>query len=99
MAITAFNISPATNGGAPIQFSNTVLVAANEKLRVRFTDFNGAAVAALEIVANGVTSYICITSREAWVTVGVAVGDVCRLRVRLNTDARSLVAGIIETIT
>lgn len=99
MAFTAFAISQATGGGVNTQFSATVPVAASEKIRVRFTKFTGTADAYLEIVNNGVTTFVSITSKQAWVSPGVAVGDVCRLKVDLNSISLSAVEGVLETIT
>lgn len=97
MPSTSFNISQATGGGVEVQFSPTVTVGANEKIRARFSNLSGQAEVSLEIVANSVTSFAKISERDAWASAGVASGDVCRLRVDLRGDDRSVVQGVLET--
>ena len=98
MASAAINISEATGGGVNEQFSGAVTVGASEIVRVRFSKFEGASDAALEIVANSVTSFVKIDSTEAWATIAVAAGDVCRVRVNTKGDDRSNVVGVLETL-
>ena len=106
MAYVTFDFTPS---GGDTQTSAALTLSAGEAARVRFTSFDGAAEAWVQITRNGVTSKAPIyragqpndtlEQDDAAVFVAPATnGDTVALVARMNGSSASRVAGILETI-
>ena len=101
MASETIDISAATGGGADIQYSDPVTLAAGEVARLRVASLGGSPVIWFEFTANAVISVHSVPEnilRDSHIAhcPAIGAGDV-RVGVRRNGEHGAL-AGILEGI-